>query len=49
MPEESLTAENALILGTQERVGHSGVLTEANTENHRRNKVQPETAKTSNT
>jgi hypothetical protein len=33
--------------GTQARVGLPGMLTEAN--NHRRNKIQPETARTSNT
>jgi hypothetical protein len=36
-----------LTTGTQERVGHLGVLIESN--NHRRNKLQPETARTYNT
>jgi hypothetical protein len=48
MPEESLPVESALTTGTQERVELPGLLTEAN-QNHRRNKLQPETARTSNT
>jgi hypothetical protein len=42
-----LPAGSALTTGTQESVGLTGVLTED--KNHRRNKLQPETARTSNT
>jgi hypothetical protein len=42
-----LPAENALTTGTLERVELPGVLTEAN--RLRRNKLQPETARTFNT
>ena len=47
LQEESLPAESVLTTGTQERISLPGVLT--GVKEHRRNKLQPETARTSNT